>query len=76
MPKCLDFKSKTLHHGLCEVQDTHTENPLKYYEGVEEEYLVYMILLWMGPDALVKHTNHPIADGDAKKKEPLWTFLT
>ncbi len=54
---------------------TLTQQILKYYDGLADKYKVNMVLLWMGPDALLKHTYHPFPTGDEEKIEPMWKFF-
>ena len=44
-------------------------------EGLEDSVKVNKVLMWMGPEACVKHEQHPFAPGDKEKLEPLWTFF-
>jgi len=74
MPKKIDFKSKTLYNDY-QMFKTLTQRILKYYDGLEEKWQVDMVLLWMGPDAVMKHTRHPFTDGEQEEMEPLWTFF-
>ena len=72
MPKRLDFNAKKLHHEyLC--FKTLAKKVLDCYEGLEDSVKVNKVLMWMGPEACVKHEQHPFAPGDKEKLEPLWT---
>ena len=74
MPKRLDFNAKKLHHEyLC--FKTLAKKVLDCYEGLEDSVKVNKVLMWMGPEACVKHEQHPFAPGDKEKLEPLWTFF-
>ena len=74
MPKRLDFNAKKLHHEyLC--FKTLAKKVLDCYEGLEDSIKVNKVLMWMGPEACVKHEQHPFAPGDKEKLEPLWTFF-
>lgn len=74
MPKQIDFTSKKLYTDYIRFK-TLTKKILNCYEGLAEEFLVDKVLMWMGPDACVKHTNHPFTGGNEKKIEPLWEFF-
>lgn len=74
MPKQIDFTSKKLYHEYIRFK-TLTQKILDCYDGLEEEILVNKVLMWMGPDACVKHTNHPFPGHDGKKLKPLWEFF-
>ena len=74
MPKQLDFASKKLYNDYIRFK-TLTKKILGCYEGLAESLLVDKVLMWMGPDACVKHTNHPFAEEQDKKLEPLWEFF-
>ena len=74
MPKRLDFNAKKLHHEyLC--FKTLAKKVLNCYEGLEDSVKVNKVLMWMGPEACVKHEQHAFAPGDNEKLEPLWTFF-
>ena len=74
MPKRLDFTSKKLHHEyLC--FKTLAKKVLECYDGLEDSVKVNKVLMWMGPEACVKHDLHPFAPGDKKKLDPLWNFF-
>ena len=74
MPKRLDFTSKKLHHEyLC--FKTLAKKVLECYDGLEDSVKVNKILMWMGPEACVKHELHPFPPGDKDKLEPLWNFF-
>ena len=54
MPKRLDFNAKKLHHEyLC--FKTLAKKVLDCYEGLEDSIKVNKVLMWMGPEACVKH---------------------
>ena len=74
MPKQIDFSSKKLYHEYLRFK-TITKKILECYEGVAEEHLIGKVLMWMGPDACVKHANHPFSGDDSKKMDPLWNFF-
>ena len=74
MPKQIDFTSKTLYHDYVRFK-TLTKKILDCYEGLEEKILVNKVLMWMGPDACVKHANHPFPAEDNQRLEPLWEFF-
>jgi len=48
---------------------------LECYHGLEQSVLVNKVLMWMGPEACVKHELHPFAPGDKEKLNPLWNFF-
>ena len=74
MPKRLDFTSKKLHHEyLC--FKTLAKKVLECYDGLEDNVKVNKVLIWMGPEACVKHELHPFAPGDKEKLDPLWNFF-
>ena len=73
MPKRLDFTSKKLHHEyLCFM--TLPKKVLECYEGLEDG--VNKVLMWMGPEACVKHELHSLPPGDKDKLDPCGTSLT
>ena len=74
MPKQLDFTSKKLYHEYSKFK-VLTKKVLTCYTGLEEEVLVDKILMWMGPEACVKHSNHPFPEHDGQRIAPLWTFF-
>ena len=74
MPKKIDFKSKTLYHEY-QMFKTLTQRILQYYDGLGDKYKVNLVLLWMGPEAVLKHTQHPFATGDDEKMTALWKFF-
>ena len=74
MPKRLDFTSKKLHHKyLC--FKTLAKKVLECNNGLEQSVLVNKVLMWMGPEACVKHELHPFAPGDKEKLNLLWNFF-
>ena len=74
MPKRLDFTSKKLHHEyLC--FKTLAKKVLECYDGLEDSVKVNKILMWMGPEACVKHELHPFPPGDKEKLDPLWNLF-
>ena len=74
MPKRLDFTSKKLHHEyLC--FKTLAKKVLECYEGLEDSVKVNKVLMWMGPEACVKHEQHPFVTGDKEKLEPQRNFF-
>ena len=74
MPKQLDFTSKKLYDEYIRFK-TLTKKILSCYEGLEEKYQVDKVLMWMGPEACVKHANHPFDGDDVEKMAPLWLFF-
>ncbi len=74
MPKQLDFTSKKLYNEYIRFK-TLTKKILTCYEGLDEKYLVDKVLMWMGPDACVKHTNHPFPDDDSQRLTPMWALF-
>ena len=48
---------------------------LECYDGLEDNVKVNKVLMWMGPEACVKHELHPFAPGDKEKLDPLWNFF-
>ena len=48
---------------------------LECYDGLEDSIKVNKVLMWMGPEACVKHELHPFAPGDKVKLDPLWNFF-
>ena len=74
MPKRLDSTSKKLHHEyLC--FKTLAKKVLECYDGLEDSVKVNKVLMWMGPEACVKHELHSFPPGDKDKLEPLWNFF-
>ena len=41
----------------------------------EDSVKVNKVLMWMGPEACVKHEQHPFPPGDKEKLKPLWSFF-
>ena len=74
MPKVLDFSSKKLHHEYA-VFKTLATRVIKAYAGLPAADRVEKILLWMGPEACLKHDNHPFTDEDRKSIEKLWELF-
>ena len=74
MPKRLDFTSKKVHHEyLC--FKTLAKKVLECYVGLEDSVKVNKLLMWMGPEACVKHELHPFPPGDKEKLDPLWNLF-
>ena len=74
MPKRLDFTSKKLHHEyLC--FKTFAKKVLEWYDRLEDSVKVIKVLMWMGPEACVKHELHPFPCRDKEKLTPLWNFF-
>ena len=74
MPKRLDFTSKKLHHEyLC--FKTFAKKVLEWYNRLEDSVKVNKVLMWMGPEACVKHELHPFPRRDKEKLTPLWNFF-
>ena len=74
MPKRLDFTSKKLHHEyLC--FKTFAKKVLEWYDRLEDSVKVIKVLMWMGPEACVKHELHPFPPGDKEKITLLWNFF-
>ncbi len=74
MPTQINFTSKRLYHDYIRFK-TLTKKILECYDGIDEEHQVNKVLMWMGPDACVKHSNHPFTGDNAKKLDPLWEFF-
>ena len=75
MPKRLDFTSKKLHHEyLC--FKTLAEKVFECYDGLEDSVKVNKVLMWMGPEACVKHDLHPFPPGDKENSPRCGTSLT
>ncbi len=74
MPKQLDFTSKKLYNEYIRFK-THSKKILTCYKGLDEKHLVDKVLMWMGPDACVKHANHPFPDSNNQKLTPMWDFF-
>ena len=45
------------------------------YDELEDSVQVNKVLMWMGPEACVKHELHLFAPGDKEKLDPLWNFF-
>ena len=74
MHKKLDFTSKELNHEyLC--FKTLAKKVSECYDGLEDSIMVNKVLMWMSPEACVKHELHPFAPGDKEKLDPLWNFF-
>ena len=74
MPKRLDFTSQKIHHEyLC--FKTLAKKVLECYGRLEDNVKVNKVLMWMGPEACVKHELHPFPPGDKEKFTPLWNFF-
>ena len=75
MPKRLDFTSKKLHDEyLC--FKTLAKKVLEWYDGLEDSVKVNKVLMWMGPEACVKHELHPFPSGTRKNSPRCGTSLT
>ena len=74
MPKRLDFTSQKIHQEyLC--FKTLAKKVLECYGGLEDNVKVNKVLMWMGPEACVKHELHPFPPVDKEKFTPLWNFF-
>ena len=74
MPKRLDFTSKKLYHEyLC--FKALAKKVLECYERLKQSVLTNKVLMWMGPEACIKHELHSFAPGDKEKLKNVFDNL-
>ena len=68
----MELKCPGHHEYLC--LKTLASKVLECYDGFEDSVKVNKVLMWMGPEACVKHELHPLLSGDEEKLTPMWNF--
>ena len=72
MPKRLDFTSQKIHHEYLSFK-TFAKKVLECGDRLEDS--INKVLMWMGPEACIKHELHSFPPGDREKLTPLWNFF-
>ena len=68
----MELKCPRHHEYLC--FKTLAKKVLECYDGLEDSVKVNKVLMWMGPEACVKHELHPFPPG-TRKNSPKWNFF-
>ena len=68
----MELKCLRHHEYLC--FKTLAKKVLECYDGLEDSVKVNKVLMWMGPEACVKHELHPFPPG-TRKNSPKWNFF-